>query len=165
MIHRTLGCLDPHTTVDFPSGRSVLLNELLAEGGFSYVYKCVDTSTNEVFAVKKLPFFSIEQERLVQNEIHVHKILEHPNLLPLLDFAQQEEHRAGHATYYYLLFPLHPRGSLRDYIDSHSPPSEKIILGLFKGVCAGLLEMHSRSDPLAHRDVKVTYLHFPRRQH
>ncbi len=42
---------------------------------------------NEFFALKKVLIQTDEQVELVKQEIHVSSLFDHPNLLPLLDYA------------------------------------------------------------------------------
>ncbi|KAF0685058.1 Aste57867_22986 [Aphanomyces stellatus] len=139
------------------SGRTVVIDRDIAEGGFSFVYLVHDTDTLGQFAMKKIMCQSAEQRHLVTHEMGVHKKCRHKHLMPLVDYAVTRTPQPEQSTYF-LLFPLVENGSLRHYIDSfrllQSFMPEKAILDIFLKICQAVGFMHSQHPPLTHRDIK-----------
>ena len=77
----------------------------IAQGGFSIVYKARDCHTGETFALKKVLCQTHEHIQSVKREIQTHKTFNHPNIMPLKDYAVVA---TGLETSfeYYLLFPF-----------------------------------------------------------
>ncbi|KAH9536235.1 hypothetical protein CY35_17G098200 [Sphagnum magellanicum] len=169
------------------SGTEVWVNERcfriirqLGEGGFSVVFlvqkwpnarhhlqqqeskqsESLDHG-NEFFALKKVLIQTDEQVELVKQEIHVSSLFDHPNLLPLLDYAiitvkgSQEGSWNQEA---YLLFPVHKDGTLLDHLKHMRLNNQYYptitVLNIFKQICEGLKEMHMNKPPYAHNDMK-----------
>lgn len=55
--------------------------------GFWFLGMWVLFAGNEFFALKKVLIQTEEQVELVKQEIHASSLFDHPNLLPLLDYA------------------------------------------------------------------------------
>lgn len=146
-------------SVIFPSGRRILVQKLLAEGGFSFVYAAADARTGESFALKKVICQDSEAKTAAKAEVRVHEKFSHPNLLALVDKAFVAHHSLASCEICWFLFPL-CSSSLREVITNEvllcGAPSPKwttqTILALMQGVCRGLQEMHSAGT--SHRDVK-----------
>lgn len=130
------------------------MGNLIAEGGYSYVYHCVDRFASRSYALKRIRCQSQEQIDLVKAEIRYLEMLQHKYLLKLVDKAMIEN---GRVQEYYLLFPYYERGSIRNYIDENTQAKrivpEKELLGIFYKICQALNELHVHN--LAHRDIKV----------
>jgi serine/threonine kinase 16 len=149
----------------FPTNPSLKINtrsfkmlRLLGEGGFSYVYLVQDTSTSELFALKKIrcPF---GQESVAQalKEVEAYKLFEgDENIIRSVDYmvdgrdkgrsggiGGQED--AGQKTVYILL-PYYQRGNLQDAINAnlvnHTKFPEKRLMVLMLGVARALRSMH-----------------------
>ena len=87
---------------------------MIAEGGFSFVYRGADPSSTAQYAVKKVRCQTTDQRRAIEREMHFHKQFSHPNLLPLVDYSAVASQN-GYV--YYLVFPLYEKGNLRHHID------------------------------------------------
>ena len=87
---------------------------MIAEGGFSYVYRGTDPSSTVQYAVKKVLCQTTDQRHAIEREMAFHKQFCHPNLLPLVDYSAIANQN-GYV--YYLTFPLYEKGSLRHHID------------------------------------------------
>ncbi|KDO28533.1 NAK protein kinase [Saprolegnia parasitica CBS 223.65] len=139
------------------SGRSVVIDHEIAEGGFSYVYQVHDTETLERLAMKKIMCQSTEQRHGVVHEMGVHKKCRHKHLMPLVDYTVTHSPLPDQSTYY-LLFPLVENGSLRQYIDSYRARQaympERALLDIFTKVATAVLFLHSQEPALVHRDIK-----------
>lgn len=153
---RLLSCLGYSQSVRMQSGRLVVISSEIAQGGFSFVYKARDTHTGEAFALKKILCQTSEQVQLAKAEIQAHKSFNHPNIMPLSDYAVVS--KEAEAFEYYLLFPFMENGTLREMINTAISQDVRIpevqILDLFLDICRGVAELHSKSPPLAHRDIK-----------
>ncbi|KAI9913846.1 hypothetical protein PsorP6_005797 [Peronosclerospora sorghi] len=153
---RLLSCLGYSDSIRMQSGRTVAVGSELAQGGYSFVYKARDTDTGEAFALKKILCQTNEQVVLAKAEIQAHKAFNHPNIMPLSDYAVVSK---GPETFeYYLLFPFMENGTLREMINTAISQDVRIpeaqIIHMFLQVCRAVAELHSKSPPLAHRDIK-----------
>jgi serine/threonine kinase 16 len=150
-------------------GKAYTVERTIAEGGFSLVYAIHDPKTNKSYALKRIYCDDAQQVKQAQWEIQVHRSIEHPNVMQLLDadiigvprdgieilgihFDNNPAARAA-----LLLFPLFNRGSLHDSImkaDERQAPlsSEVDCLEIFAEVCLGLRAMHRKG--WAHGDIK-----------
>ncbi len=156
------------SAVVMDGGRRVLVKKWLAEGGFGYVYLGQDAHTGDFYALKQMLCQTREALEGAKREMAYHRELRHPNLLPLLDAAIQQQHPVASSStgiHAYLLFPYLSGGSLRDEIDRRvirpiattgAPGSwpENVLLRLFWGVCLGVRELHEHKPALAHKDIK-----------
>ena len=69
------------------------LNESIGKGSFSNVYKGIDQNTNQKVAIKVIDMKLMQNEiyvHLLNNEIVVHKTLDHPNILKIYDVFQTQ---------------------------------------------------------------------------
>eukprot|EP00501_MAST-03F_sp_TOSAG23-6_P000266 GSMAST32.ASY1.ANO1.272.1 assembled CDS len=127
----------------------------VAEGGFSEVFRVKETTKGSKtkgfhFAVKKM-CVTVDTEKDVHREISVHKVIDHPNLMPLLGFEMRESKDKHQEAL--LLFPLYTAGSLYDSIRNRNTfLSELEILRVCRGSLRGLASLHENN--LCHLDVK-----------
>lgn len=63
------------TTIIKLNQREVRLGPLISEGGYAYIYKAYDTSTNEEFALKKILLPEEQAQQLISGEIKIWVIL------------------------------------------------------------------------------------------
>ena len=147
--------------------RTLKAIRLIAEGGFSFVYLAVDSSTGQKYAVKKILVQTKEARKAVRWEVSVHRALgDHPNVMPLLDFSFSTAGSSKGGEEALLLFPLYPDGSLYSFLEklaerggrnsnhNQKSPPENWILAVFLQVCRAAEQFHSHSPPWAHRDIK-----------
>ena len=133
--------------------RDVYVNELIAEGGFSYVYKAKDSSRQQLnYGLKKINVQSSEAEREVKKEVEMLVRFKHTNIIELLDSCFLYE---GNSQIAYLLFPYYER-SLRHLLDDAHGRDTKIpllrILKQFKEICGAVEIIHSQN--FVHNDIK-----------
>lgn len=148
----------------------------LGEGGFSFVYLVkelpVERPANKpknpswvaedgMYAMKKVIIQTEEQLELVKKEIHVSSLLNHPNLLPLIEHSIISVKGVQEGTWNqeaYLLFPVHLEGTLLDALTKMQSKKEFFsavdVLTIFRQICAGLKHMHTLDPPYAHNDLK-----------
>ncbi|KAF2459802.1 kinase-like domain-containing protein [Lineolata rhizophorae] len=132
------------------NNRSFKILRLLGEGGFSYVYLVQDTSTDTLYALKKIrcPF---GQESVAQalKEVEAYALFApHPNIIRAVDHsvATESPRSDPSSKTVYILLPYYRRGNLQDLINAnlvnHTRFPEKRLMVLFLGVCRALKAMH-----------------------
>ena len=94
--------------LSFPSLPPLSASSLVAEGGFSFVYRVSHVSGE--YAPKQIILQSPEIERDAERERTLHEsyCAEHPNLLPLVSSISRHPSPSG-LPYALLLFLFHPR--------------------------------------------------------
>ena len=124
-----------------------LLFSLLAQGGMGHVYRAVDERLGRQVAVKVLPAdlthspVRVERFRLEARRVAA---LRHPNIVPLLDYGEEDGHL-------YLTMPFYP-GTLRDALARGGALAPAFVDTLVAQVSAALDYAHGQG--LIHRDVK-----------
>jgi serine/threonine protein kinase len=86
--------------------RQFRVKERLGEGGFAFVHRVVEQSTEEAFALKMMYIQTSEQEQAVKHEVAIHTEIRHPNVLPLLGFSMKPSKKRPKTSEGFLLFPL-----------------------------------------------------------
>lgn len=131
------------------NNRSFKILRLLGEGGFSYVYLVEDTSTHELFALKKIRCpFGAESVQQAMREVDAYRLFSHvPTIISAVDHSVATERGADEATKtVYVLLPYYKRGNLQDMINAnlvnHDRFPERRLMLLFLGVCKALRAMH-----------------------
>ncbi|KAL8729823.1 MAG: hypothetical protein Q9166_004464 [cf. Caloplaca sp. 2 TL-2023] len=132
------------------NNRSFKLLRLLGEGGFSYVYLVQDTSTSQLYALKKIRCpFGQESVSLALKEAEAYALFSpHPHIIHAVDHAvtsANDRSDPGSKTVYILL-PYYRRGNLQDAINAnlvnHTQFPERRLMVLFLGVAKALKAMH-----------------------
>ncbi|KAL8718218.1 MAG: hypothetical protein Q9225_004626, partial [Loekoesia sp. 1 TL-2023] len=105
------------------NNRSFKLLRLLGEGGFSYVYLVQETSTSQLYALKKIRCpFGQESVSLALKEVEAYALFSpHPNIIHAVDHAvtsANDKSDPGSKTVYILL-PYYRRGNLQDAINAN----------------------------------------------
>ncbi|RBA09324.1 NAK protein kinase [Fusarium proliferatum] len=131
------------------NNRSFKILRLLGEGGFSYVYLVEDTSSHELFALKKIRCpFGAESVQQAMREVDAYRLFSHvPTIISTVDHSVATERGADEATKtVYVLLPYYKRGNLQDMINAnlvnHDRFPERRLMLLFLGVCKALRAMH-----------------------
>ncbi|KAK3180636.1 Serine/threonine-protein kinase env7 [Lecanicillium sp. MT-2017a] len=156
-VGNCLNCFPGSPTLKVNS-RSFKILRLLGEGGFSYVYLVEDTTTHDLFALKKIRCpFGAESVQQAMHEVDAYRLFRHvPNIIPAVDHAVATERGADEATKtVYVLLPYYRRGNLQDMINAnlvnHTRFPERHLMTLFLGVCKALRAMHEYKAPPAER--------------
>lgn len=132
-------------------------NSAIGEGAFSTVYKAAKVCDSEnLFALKKVSVQSKEIDDLVRKEIDAFRRFNHPNILKLIDFAEQSE---SGTRIVYMLLPFMRKGSLRDSLNKvllGDRPKPKLIMvfSQFLAICEALNALHTFNPPYIHLDIK-----------
>ncbi len=134
----------------------------IGSGGMGEVYLARDLRIERQVAVKVMrsepapyPNAPVTQEatRLFQREMKAIVSLDHPNILPLLDFGEQT---INGATYLYLVMPYRPEGSLVDWLRRQGGtllPQQNVV-HLVSQVADAL--QHAHHHQIVHLDVKAS---------
>jgi serine/threonine kinase 16 len=118
------------------------------QGGFSYVYLVEDTSSHELYALKKIRCpFGQESVSLALKEVEAYSLFSpHPNIIHSIDHSVASDRSDPSAKTVYILLPYYRRGNLQDMINAnlvnHTTFPEKRLMVLFLGVCKALKSMH-----------------------
>ncbi|KAK3394687.1 kinase-like domain-containing protein [Podospora didyma] len=142
-----LNCFPGSPTLKINS-RSFKILRLLGEGGFSYVYLVQDTSTSELFALKKIRCpFGAESVKQALKEVEAYKLFANsPHIIHSVDYSIASERSDPESKTVYVLLPYYRRGNLQDLINAnlvnHTRFPEKRLMLLFLGVCRALKDMH-----------------------
>ncbi|OAA33761.1 Protein kinase-like domain protein [Moelleriella libera RCEF 2490] len=152
-----MNCFPESPTLKINS-RSFKILRLLGEGGFSYVYLVEDTSSHQLFALKKIQCpFGAESVQQAMREVDAYRLFAHiPTIISAVDHAVATERGADEATKtVYVLLPYYRRGNLQDMINAnlvnHDTFPERHLMMLFLGVCKALRAMHQYKAPPAER--------------
>ncbi|KAI9698223.1 MAG: hypothetical protein M1836_004225 [Candelina mexicana] len=130
------------------NSRSFKILRLLGEGGFSYVYLVQDTSSEALYALKKIRCpFGQESVSLALKEVEAYTLFApHPNIIHSVDYSVAADKSDPGAKTVYILLPYYRRGNLQDIINAnlvnHTKFPERRLMILFLGVCRALKAMH-----------------------
>ncbi len=131
-------------------GRSVgpyVLDRLIGEGGFAWVFEAHEERSPDPVALKLLKFRYAgdrEFEARFRDEFTLIADFEHPNLVSILDVGHHEQ-------YTFFAMPLYP-DSLSSLIERQGPLDEERLVPIASQVAAGLAFAHERG--VVHRDIK-----------
>src|SRR5712692_2473370 len=98
--------------------------ELLGHGGMAFVYKALQTNLRRHVAIKVLHSSFVQEPDFrtrFQQEAETIARLEHPNILPIHDYGQQQD-------ILYIVMPLVTGGTLRDSMDTAMPLERAIAI-------------------------------------
>lgn len=136
------------------NARVLRVVRMLAEGGFSFVY--LVEGGGEKYALKKVLAQLPEQADAARWEVAVHKAIDHPNCMPIIDHCVVPA--ANGAEEFRLLMPLYPHGTLLDRAVALMQRGERMperkALQIFRAVLQGVAAFHEHEPPWAHRDIK-----------
>ncbi|KAI9878266.1 MAG: hypothetical protein M1830_001445, partial [Pleopsidium flavum] len=132
------------------NSRSFKILRLLGEGGFSYVYLVQESSTSQLYALKKIRCpFGQESVSLALKEVEAYTLFSpHPNIIHSIDYsvASSKDKSDPAAKTVYILLPYYSRGNIQDAINAnlvnHTKFSERRLMVLFLGVARALKAMH-----------------------
>jgi serine/threonine protein kinase len=137
------------------------LIELIGEGGMAEVYRArQSTAFGREVALKviRAEFTGDEPfRRRFLREAHAISRLSHPNILPLIEFGEEQGRL-------YLVMPLVREGTLRDLLSQHNGPlSLEEALPLFVPLCDAVQYAHQ--EGIIHRDIKPQNILLQRHTH
>lgn len=161
---RSTSCtLRPFTFTELKAAtRNFRPDSLLGEGGFGCVFKgwvdeqgviAARPGTGIVIAVKKLNLEGLQGHKEWLAEVHFLGQLHHPNLVRLIGFCAEDDHRL-------LVYEFMPRGSLENHLfrrGSHGQAlSWAIRIKVAVGAARGLAFLHEAERPVIFRDFKTS---------
>src|SRR5208283_2495365 len=130
------------------NGRYKIL-ELIGEGGFSRIYKCLDQKTRDqkVFRTLKNETISNQIEDIIRfrNEAFILSRLDHPNIVKVYETGEFEGRN-------YIILEYIDGESLDKLIKKRKIFSEAEILEIMIRVSSGLDHIHSHN--MIHKDLK-----------
>lgn len=142
------------------STRNFRPDSVLGEGGFGCVFKgwidentfkAAKPGTGMVIAVKRLNQEGLQGHKEWLTEINYLGQLYHPNLVKLVGYCLEDEHRL-------LVYEFMPRGSLENHLfrrSSHFQPlSWNLRMKVALGAAKGLAYLHSPEARVIYRDFK-----------
>lgn len=116
-------------------------------GGFSTVYLAEEKKTGKQYALKKIEFLklsNLDQEN-VQKEIEIHKDLDSPYVIKLIDFFKEDQ-------IVYLILEYLEKGNLYDYILKRARLPMKELKSFFKDISEAIKYLHEKN--IIMRDLK-----------
>ena len=123
---------------------------LVGAGTFARVYRCVDTKTDRVRAVKVLRHrYSDDMEVTEQfmREARMVMPLRHPNVIPVHEVD-------SHKGRYYMSMDFIEGQNLRDFVKFRKHMELGETMKLIKGICSGL--KYAYNEGITHRDLKLS---------
>jgi serine/threonine protein kinase len=143
--------------LDAPGAKQFGKYEIIAEigrGAFGVVYKAKDSVLGRYVAIKVLhPALLVDPgfiERF-RHEARVAALLDHPNIVPVYDFGQEDGR-------YFLVMAYMPGGSLSTLIKNSAPMPAERVIKITKEIGAGL--SYSHASNIIHRDLKPSNILF-----
>ncbi|MFQ5923846.1 MAG: serine/threonine protein kinase [Anaerolineales bacterium] len=127
-------------------GRYELLEDI-GQGGMSTVYKARDLDKKKKVAVKVLTPYVAQEPKFrarFDREIKLLKDLEHENIVPVLNYGEEEGIT-------YIVMPYYPGGTLQDRTDNDGLGLDEI--GRFMVDVTAALE-YAHEKGIVHRDIK-----------
>lgn len=125
----------------------------LGSGAYSVVYEAVHRITKDHRCIKKIQKlnFTKEEEESIMNEIQILKEIDHPNILNIVEFFQNDKNL-------FLVMEQLDGGELFDRIIEQKKMSEKQAQEIMKQVLSAVAYLHCRK--IIHRDLKPENLMF-----
>lgn len=134
--------------------RGTLLNnryrieEILGQGGMGSVYRAIDENLGVEVAVKENLFTTEEYARQFRREAVILASLRHPNLPRVTDHFVIDDQGQ------YLVMDYIEGEDLRQRMDRVGVISEEEAIIIGAAICDALTYLHSRTQPIVHRDIK-----------
>lgn len=123
--------------------------EELGRGGFATVYRVVNESTNESFALKATSRQLLNKPKVLQkhrSEVAIQRSLNHPNIVKLYDFFEDTSNT-------YMVLEICPGGSVRDLVKRKGKLNEQETAKILRSVIEALCYLHD--NRIIHRDLKL----------
>ncbi|KAG0682780.1 hypothetical protein C6P42_002447 [Pichia californica] len=130
------------------------MGSVLGEGAFSVVYSAIDLLTKEKVAIKIIKKYQLDEKQRnnVLKEVNIMKLLNHPNIVRLIDFIENKD-------YYYIVQEIVSGGEVFNQIVKFTYFSEDLSRHVIVQVAEALLYMHEQVG-IVHRDLKPENIFF-----
>lgn len=130
------------------------LTNVLIRKGYDYIGPIGRGGTSLCYAVKSIKYATvfvckqiyIDGTVCTDCEINALKGLSSPNIISLYDYVIEQP-------WIYLFIEYCPKGSLADFVVKNGPLKDKLVLGIYRNLIAGLAYMHDKK--YAHMDIKA----------
>ena len=136
-IKRTLETPGEDEIIEYKKG------EAFGKGGFSTCYKCINKNTKEIFILKEM---EIERKQIFLDEMEIHRNLEHPNIVKLLDGFEYEEK-------FYLLLEYCENKDLSYILKKRKKLKEIEVIYYITNLIKAIKYLHKKR--IVHRDIKT----------
>ena len=123
--------------------------DIIGKGGFCTVYKVLYKYTNKYYALKIIDKNSVnseEQMKNLSNELKIMTQLNHPNLLKLISYFEDNEN-------IYIILPLLSNGQLYDIIHKNKKETKEEIIKKYLYQTIEAIE-YLHNNNIIHRDIK-----------
>lgn len=122
--------------------------ERIGSGAFGTVFRALDVDGGRIFAAKRMPLPSGEDEkRQTHGELEICKDLRHPHIVSYLGHEFAED-------CLYIHMELLSGGSMASVLKEFGALPSPLLKIATRGIAEGLDYLHSRSPPVVHRDIK-----------
>lgn len=123
------------------------IERTIGKGSFATVRKCKNRATGDYFAVKILSKrkMAAEDKASLMTEIEIMKQVDHPNIVKMVDFFEDEGH-------YCLVMEMMMGGELFEQILNREQFSESEAREAIKSIIDAIMYCHSLN--IVHRDIK-----------
>jgi len=122
--------------------------ELLGQGGMGYVYRAIDTVSNDPVAVKQTFFPGEDRRHWFKNEAEILERLADPSLPKVLTFFAEANLGC------FLVMQFVPGIDLTDLVAHTGPLDSSMVVPWIKQLVHVLNYLHTRNPCILHRDIK-----------
>ena len=129
--------------VDIQSRPNYKIIDRLGNGAYGTVYKILDTNDNKTYALKKIELDNeIEKNiSIIENESNILKSVDNPNIIKFYDCFREKNS-------FYILMEFCEYKDLNSFINKYKKKNElipeSVIRSIFRELCNGLKEIHSK---------------------
>ena len=131
-----------------PIEKNYEILEVIGQGGFGQVKKCKHKELDVIRAlkvIKKSRYKSPAELKMIKNEIAIMKIVDHPNIVKLYEFFEDEEN-------FYIITEYCSGGQLFEAIMKKKTFTENEAATIMMQLLSAIAHCHQRK--IVHRDIK-----------
>ena len=121
--------------------------EIIGEGAYGIVYKCLNIETNKLVAIKKFKETNdVVVQKTIQRELEMIRQLKHPNIV---DFIEAFQHKGN----LYIVFDYVEQNLLQLLEKTPNGLQTSVIKYIIYQLCKGINYLHKNNN-IIHRDIK-----------